>query len=158
MIGALTLRGASRTTRIRTIARSQAKRGSSGSRSVAKRHAIESRPRGATRRRVSFDALRAQGSFPLGARLFVLSAGVLATAFLTALLYLRFATSIAASGYDLHDLEARRDELVRQNQLLQLQIDRLDAPSRIEAEAQRLGLVKASRTLFLTAGPPVTLR
>jgi cell division protein FtsL len=94
----------------------------------------------------------------VGARIFVLSAGVLAAAFLTALLYLRFATSIAAGGYDLHDLEARRNELQRQNGLLQLQIDRLDAPARIEAEAQRLGLVKAALTLFVTTGPSVTLR
>ena len=83
---------------------------------------------------------------------------MLASAFLTALLYLRFATSIAASGYDLHDLRARRDELTRQNQLLQLQLDRLDAPARIEAEAKRLGLVKAAQTVFLNAGSSVTLR
>lgn len=101
-------------------------------------------------------ALRAQG--PLSARIFVLSAGVLAAAFLTALLYLRFATSIAAGGYDLHALEGQRNELVRQNQLLQLRIDRLDAPARIEAEAQRIGLVKAAHTLFLVAGPSVTMR
>ena len=97
-------------------------------------------------------------SFDAGARLFVLSAGVLASAFLTALLYLRFATSIAANGYDLHALETRRDELARENALLQLQVERLDAPARIEGEAQRIGLVKAARTLFLTAGPSVTLR
>ena len=150
MIGALALRGATRTTRTRTVSRSQATRRYNAGAAAAKRgRTVPSRHRGAARRRVSFDA---------GARLFVLSAGVLATAFLMALLYLRFATSIAASDYDPHDLEARRDELVRQNELLQLQIDRLEAPSRIEAEAQRLGLVKASRTLFLTAGPSVTLR
>lgn len=93
-----------------------------------------------------------------GPRLFVLSAGMLASAFLVALLYLRFATSIAAGGYDLQSLEDRRDELRRANQLLELEVQRLDAPARIEAEARRIGLVKATRTLFLTAGPSVTLR
>lgn len=93
-----------------------------------------------------------------GARLFLLSAGVLATAFLTALLYLRFATAIAAGGYDVHALEARRDELRRQNELLALRLQRLDAPARLEAEAQRIGLVKATRILFLTTGSSLTLR
>ena len=150
MIGALSLRAASSGARRRPNVRAQARRASTASRSTAKRRsAATPARRNALHRRVAFDA---------GARLFVLSAGVLATAFLTALLYLRFATSIAAGGYDLHDLQARRDEIARQNALLQLQIDRLDAPSRIEAEAQRLGLVKAARTLFITAGPAVTLR
>ena len=93
-----------------------------------------------------------------GPRLFVLSAGMLATAFLLALLYLRFATSIAAGGYERHALEARRDELRRENALLDLQLRRLDAPARIEAEAQRLGLQKAARTLYLTTGPSLTVR
>lgn len=97
-------------------------------------------------------------SFGAGGRLFVLSAGMLATAFLLALLYLRFATSIAAGGYDLHSLEARRDELQRENALLQLQRERLASPARIEAAAKQLGLVKADRTLFLTAGSSVTLK
>lgn len=83
---------------------------------------------------------------------------MLAAAFLVALLYLHFATSIAAGGYDLQALESRRDELRRGNQLLELRAHRLDAPARIEAAAQKLGLRKAARTLFLTAGPTVTRR
>jgi cell division protein FtsB len=110
--------------------------------------------RAAVHRRAPRVALR----FGAAPRIFVLSAGVLATAFLTALLYLRFATSIAATGYDLHALQQRRDELRRENELLQLQVERLDAPARIEAEARRLGLVKAGQTLFLDTGPRVTLR
>ena len=93
-----------------------------------------------------------------GPRLFVLGAGMLATAFLLALLYLRFATSIAAGGYDLHTLQAQRDELRRENQLLELQLQRLDSPARIEAAAQRLGLQKATRVLYITTGPTFTLR
>ncbi len=92
-----------------------------------------------------------------GPRLFALGAAVLGAAFLTALLYLRFATSIAATGYDMHALDARREELRRENQLLELQLQRLDAPARVEAAAQRLGLVKAARTLYLNSGP-LTLR
>jgi hypothetical protein len=133
------------------MSRSQARRSVHARRSSTRpRHGAVARPRAAVAHR--------RATLDVEGRLFALAAGALATAFLTALLYLRFATSIAASGYDLHELDARRDELVRQNQLLQLQIDRLDAPSRIEAEAQKLGLVKAARTLFLTAGPSVTLR
>jgi hypothetical protein len=139
LIGTFALRAAPR--------RQTARRAATRTSSRPKRAVARSRV--GARRRVSVDA---------SARLFVLSAGVLASAFLTALLYLRFATSIAASGYDLHDLRARRDELTRQNQLLQLQLDRLDAPARIEAEAKRLGLVKAAQTVFLNAGSSVTLR
>ena len=148
MIGALTLRGAMGATRSRTTTRSGARR-RVPRRVRARAYAAPRHGRSTSRRRVTLDA---------SARLFGLSAGALAVAFLTALVYLRFATSIAATGYDLHDLEGRRDELVRQNQLLRLTIDRLEAPARIETEAQRIGLVKASQTLFLTAGASVTLR
>ncbi len=86
-----------------------------------------------------------------GLRLFVLSLGALATAFLLALLYLRFATGIAAGGYGLHELARQRDELRRENALLELQLRRLDTPARIEAEARRLGLQKTKTVLHLAA-------
>ena len=79
-------------------------------------------------------------------------------ALLTALLYLRFTTVIAAGGYDLHALEARRDDLRRENGLLRLQLGRLDAPTRIEAEARRLGLQKVARPLYITTGSTVSAR
>lgn len=84
--------------------------------------------------------------------LFLLSAGALATAFLTALLYLHFATAIATGGYDLQALSDRRDELRRERDLLEVQLRRLDAPTRIEAEAQRLGLRKAARVFVIDTG------
>jgi hypothetical protein len=113
------------------------------------------RPRPAAARRARRGSPSALGAGP---RLFALCAGVLGAAFLVALLYLRSATSIAAGGYDLQALESRRDELRRENQLLELRAHRLDSPARIEAAAQQLGLRKAARTLLLTAGPTVTRR
>ena len=90
-----------------------------------------------------------------GVRIFVLSVGVLSTAFLLALLYLRFSTAIATGGYGVQELERRRDELRRENQLLELQLRRLDTPTRIEAEAQRLGLQKARAYMHVPAVPAV---
>lgn len=97
-------------------------------------------------------AVVAVGAAP---RLFVLSAGALAMAFLAALLYLHFATSIAVGGYDLQSLEARRAELARERELLEVQLRRLDSPTRIEAEAQRLGLLKAARVFVIDTGSTV---
>lgn len=90
-----------------------------------------------------------------GVRIFVLSVGVLSTAFLLALLYLHFSTAIASGGYTVQELERRRDEVRRENQLLELQLRRLDAPTRLEAEAQRLGLQKARAFMHLGSGPAV---
>lgn len=85
----------------------------------------------------------------------MLSVGVLSTAFLLALLYLHFSTAIATGGYSVQELERQRDELRRENQLLEFQLRRLDAPARLEAEAQRLGLVKARAFMHVPAVPAV---
>ncbi len=91
-------------------------------------------------------------------RLFLLSAGALATAFLASLLYLHFATAIATGGYELHALESRRAELQREHDLLEVQLRRLDAPTRIESEARRLGLAKAARVFVIDTGAIVAGR
>jgi hypothetical protein len=86
------------------------------------------------------------------------AAGGLAVLFLVALAYLRFVTSVAVGGYDVHQLEARRDEVRREVQLLQLELSRLDAPMRIEAEAKRLGLEKVASLRYIAADPLVAGR
>ena len=77
-------------------------------------------------------------------RSFLLASGVIVACFLIALLYLAQATAISAAGYEAQRLAAQRDELRRQNALLAIESARLDSPGRVEAEAQRLGLVRAA--------------
>ena len=60
------------------------------------------------------------------------------------LLYLAQATAVSAAGYEVQRLAAQRDELRRQNALLEVESARLDSPARIEADASRLGLVRAA--------------
>jgi heme/copper-type cytochrome/quinol oxidase subunit 3 len=77
-------------------------------------------------------------------RSFLLASGVIFACFLLALLYLAQATAVSAAGYEAQRLAAQRDELRRQNALLIIESARLDSPARVEAEAQRLGLVRAA--------------
>lgn len=77
-------------------------------------------------------------------RSFLLASGVIVACFLVVLLYLAQATAVSASGYEAQRLVAQRDELRRQNALLVIESARLDSPARVEAEAQRLGLVRAA--------------
>src|SRR5205823_1247807 len=69
---------------------------------------------------------------------------VIVVCFLLALLYLAQATAVSAAGYEAQRLAAQRDELRRQNALLVIESTRLDSPARVEADAQRLGLVRAA--------------
>jgi hypothetical protein len=94
--------------------------------------------RGATRR-----ATRVQGA-SWEIRSFLLATSVIVSCFLLVLLYLAQATAVSAAGYEAQRLEAQRDELRRQNALLVIESARLDSPARLEAEAQRLGLVRAA--------------
>jgi hypothetical protein len=77
-------------------------------------------------------------------RSFLLASGVIAAGFLLVLLYLAQATAVSAAGYEAQRLAAQRDELRRQNVLLVVESARLDSPTRVETEAQRLGLVRAA--------------
>ena len=77
-------------------------------------------------------------------RSFLLASGVIVACFLLVLLYLAQATAVSAAGYEAQRLVAQRDELRRQNALLVIESARLDSPARVEAEAQRLGLVRAA--------------
>ena len=70
--------------------------------------------------------------------------GVILAGFLLVLLYLAQATAVSAAGYEAQRLEAQRDEIRRQNALLEIESARLDSPAQIEAAAQRIGLVRAA--------------
>ena len=77
-------------------------------------------------------------------RSFLLASSVIVSCFLLVLLYLAQATAVSAASYEAQRLAAQRDELRRQNALLVIESARLDSPARVEAEAQRLGLVRAA--------------
>ena len=77
-------------------------------------------------------------------RSFALASGVILAGFLLVLLYLAQTTALSAAGYEVQRLTAQRDEVRRQNALLQIESARLDSPARIEADAVRLGLVRAA--------------
>jgi hypothetical protein len=95
------------------------------------------------RRSASRHATRVRGA-SWEIRSFVLASGVIVSCFLLVLLYLAQATAVSAAGYEAQRLAAQRDELRRQNALLVIESARLDSPARVEAEAQRLGLVRAA--------------
>lgn len=82
----------------------------------------------------------------------VVSAGICAV-FLLVVLYLAQATAVATGSYETQRLERARDELRRQNALLEVESARLDSPARIEAEARRFGLVRAAIVPVVQAEP-----
>jgi hypothetical protein len=84
-------------------------------------------------------------------RSFAVASGVIVACFVVVLLYLAQATAVSAAGYEAQRLAAERDELRRQNALLAIETARLDSPARIEAEAQRLGLVRAATIRVVAA-------
>ncbi|HEY9325735.1 MAG TPA: septum formation initiator family protein [Candidatus Limnocylindria bacterium] len=86
-------------------------------------------------------------------RTFVVVSAAICAVFLLTVLYLSQATSVATRGYEAQRLEQQRDELRRQNALLEVESARLDSPARIEAEARRLGLVRAAAVPVVQAEP-----
>ena len=94
------------------------------------------------RRSASRQATRIASSWEI--RSFLLASAVIVACFLLVLTYLAQATSVSAAGYEAQRLSAQRDELRRQNALLVIESARLDSPARVEADAQRLGLVRAA--------------
>ena len=77
-------------------------------------------------------------------RTFVATSAVIAAVFVLAMLYLAQTTTVSTLGYEAQRLQQTRDELRRQNALLEVDNARLDAPARIQAEATKLGLVRAA--------------
>ena len=90
-------------------------------------------------------------------RSFLGAAAAISVAFALALVYLAGTTGVASVGYEAQRLQATRDELHRQNVLLELELARLDSPGRIEAEARRLGLVRV-RFVPVVSADGVTAR
>ena len=86
-------------------------------------------------------------------RTFVVVSATICAVFLLVVLYLSQATAVASGGYETQRLERVRDELRRQNALLEVESARLDSPARIEAEAKRLGLVRAAAVPVVQAEP-----
>ncbi len=76
-------------------------------------------------------------------RIFGLAIAAITLAFGLAVLYVGQSTALSVAGYDVQKLAGQRDELRRQNSLLEVQSARLDSPARIAADAQRLGMVHA---------------
>ncbi len=87
-------------------------------------------------------------------RIFGLAIAAIILAFGLALLYVSQTTALSVAGYDVQKLGGQRDELRRQNSLLEVQSARLDSPARIAADAQRLGMVHAR---FVPVIPAQTL-
>ena len=86
-------------------------------------------------------------------RIFALAFGTIVLAFALALLYVSETTALSAASYDVQRLQATRDELRRQNSLIEVQGARLDAPARITTAAARLGMVRTSYVPLIAAEP-----
>jgi len=98
----------------------------------------EARPRA-----ITFRAPAVVRSASWDLRIFGLAIAAIVFAFGLALLYVSQTTALSVAGYDVQKLAGQRDELRRQNSLLEVQSARLDSPARIAADAQRLGMVHA---------------
>lgn len=84
-------------------------------------------------------------------RTFGVTALAIAAGFLLAVVYLGQITGVSAHDYEMQRLEARRAELQRQSALLDVQLAKLEAPARIEAQAARLGLLRLSHVPVMSA-------
>lgn len=91
-------------------------------------------------------------------RSFAAASAAILMGFVLALAYLAASTGLSASGYDAQRLQGQRDELRRQNELLELDLARLGSPARIDAEAKRLGLVHVPFVPVVSADPLTALR
>ena len=149
MISSLSLRPAAQrarpSTRARASARSmasarvpsrpaRAKRGTAAARTTA-RTAVRARPENVT----------------WETRTFGVTALAIAAGFLLAVVYLGQITGVSANDYEMQRLAAQRAELQRQSALLDVQLAKLEAPARIEAQAARLGLLRLSHVPVMSA-------
>ena len=88
---------------------------------------------------------------------FLVVSTAIAFVFLVAMLYLAETTTVATRGYEAQRLVQQRDELRRQNSLLEVESARLDAPARIDAEAKKIGLVRVA-TIPVVQLEPITAK
>jgi cell division protein FtsL len=112
----------------------------------------------ATPRALQVRARSAVRSASWDLRIFGIAIAGIVFAFSLALLYVSQTTALSVAGYDVQKLAAQRDELRRQNALLEIQIARLDSPARIAADAQRLGMVHARYVPVIPAQPLIAKR
>ena len=91
-------------------------------------------------------------------RIFGSAIAAIVLCFAIALVYVSQTTALSVAGYDVQKLAAQRDELRRQNSLLEIQSARLDSPSRIATDAQRLGMVHARYVPVIQAQPLIAKR
>ena len=84
-------------------------------------------------------------------RSFAVIAGAIVCVFVVAVLYLTQTTAVSTGGYAMQRLADQRDELRRQNSLLEVQIAKLDSPTRIETDARQLGLTRAKVVPIVSA-------
>ena len=121
------------------------------------RRAVHARPRHTARASRVSRALRVPRRLTGGAtwevRTFVAVSAAIGCAFILAMLYLTQTTTLATRGYQAQGLERARDELRRQNALLEVENARLDSPARIDGEARKIGLVRVAAIPVLHLGP-----
>lgn len=91
-------------------------------------------------------------------RVFGAAIAAIVFCFALALVYVSQTTALSVAGYDVQKLAAQRDELRRQNSLLEIQSTRLDSPARIAAGARRLGMVQARYVPVIPAQPLIAKR
>jgi hypothetical protein len=91
-------------------------------------------------------------------RIFGAASAAIVFCFALALVYVSQTTALSVAGYDVQKLAAQRDELRRQNSLLEVQSARLDSPARIATDAQRLGMVRARYVPVIPAQPLIAKR
>ena len=91
-------------------------------------------------------------------RIFGSAIAAIVFCFVLAVVYVSQTTALSVAGYDVQKLAAQRDELRRQNSLLEVQSARLDSPARIEAAAQRLGMLRARYVPVIPAQPLIAKR
>ena len=121
-------------------------------RAATPRRVVRPRPRHAQR------IARASARATFEVRTFAAVSAVIAVAFLLAMLYLAQATTVSTLGYEAQRLERVRDELRRQNALLEVENARLDSPARIETEAAKIGLVRAAQIPVVQLDPLAATR
>ncbi|HSW95977.1 MAG TPA: hypothetical protein VLI88_07445 [Patescibacteria group bacterium] len=104
------------------------------------------------------EAVRRVSAASWDLRIFGAAIAAIVFCFALALVYVSQTTALSVAGYDVQQLAAQRDELRRQNSLLEVQSARLDSPARIATDAQRLGMVRARYVPVIPAQPLIAKR
>lgn len=86
-----------------------------------------------------------------------LLAVISATILSLSLIQLVISHNLATSGEKVRSLEAEISFLEKENNRLSVEINKIASLSRIAAEAEKMGLVRATRVLHLTPEIPVAM-